>query len=72
MHSSINRLKREKPIRHPLDLSKPSIDQKLLSVLYISIEEEKLKARLKDIGIALVMGILTFLAMYGIWIFLPV
>jgi len=34
--------------------------------------EEKMKAKLKDIGIALVMGTLTFLAMYGIWIFLPV
>ena len=72
MHSSINPLKREKPIRHPLDLSKPSIDQKILSVLYIFSEEKKLKATLKDIGIALLAAALCFFVMYGQWIFLPV
>ena len=72
MHLSINSLKREKPIRHPLDLSKLSIDQKLVYVLYISIEEEKLKAKLKDIGIALLAVGLCLFVMYGQWIFLPI
>ncbi len=34
--------------------------------------EEKMKATLKDIGIALLATALCFFVMYGQWIFLPV